>query len=114
MKKHRAILSSSRRSKTIKMYILCNGFNDLFSIKWRRSVSFHSAAIRRSLAELEELVNDSSIDDGLREEVYIDIEKLIYLRDYYEWLARLVDAFEDHDIFNLVPIKKPEQDTKNK
>jgi DNA-binding transcriptional regulator GbsR (MarR family) len=89
-------------------------FLDLFSIKWRRSVSFHSAAIRRSLAELEELANDPAIDDELREEVTIDIEKLLYLRDYYEWLDRLVDAFEDHDIFNLVPIKKPEQDTPNK
>jgi DNA-binding transcriptional regulator GbsR (MarR family) len=87
-------------------------FVDLFSIKWRRSISFHSAAIRRSLAELEELVEDPAIDDDLREEVTIDIEKLLYLRDYYEWLDRLVDAFEDHDIFKLVPIKKPEQDTK--
>ncbi len=59
-------------------------------------------------------MKDPAIDDGLREEVTIDIEKLLYLRDYYEWLDRLVDAFEDHDIFNLVPIKKPEKDTPNK
>jgi DNA-binding transcriptional regulator GbsR (MarR family) len=89
-------------------------FLDLFSIKWRRSVSFHSAAIRRSLAELEELANDSSIDNELKKEVHADIEKLIYMRDYYEWLDRLVDAFEDHDIFKLVPIKKPERDMPDK
>ena len=80
-------------------------FIDLFSIKWRRSVSLHSVAVRRSLAELEELVNDPAISDELKEEAKIDIEKLRILRDYYEWLDRLVDAFEDHDIFNLVPIK---------
>ena len=84
-------------------------FLDLFSIKWRRSVSIHSLAIKKSLAELNELVDNPSIDEALRTEAYADIDKLVYMRDYYEWLDRLVDAFEDQDIFNLVPIKKPEQ-----
>jgi DNA-binding transcriptional regulator GbsR (MarR family) len=79
-------------------------FIDLFSIKWRRAVSLHTVAVRRSLAELEELINDPEISDELKMEAKADIEKLRYLRDYYEWLDRLVDAFEDRDIFNLVPI----------
>lgn len=82
-------------------------FIDLFSIKWRKSVNQHSIAVRRSLAELEELVVDPSVSDDVKELAHIDIGKLQYMRDYYEWLDRLVDAFEDHDIFNLVPIKKP-------
>jgi len=86
-------------------------FLDLFSIKWRRSVSLHSLAIKKSLAELNELVEDPTIDDALRKEANADIDKLVYMRDYYEWLDRLVDAFEDQDIFKLVPIKKPEQDS---
>jgi DNA-binding transcriptional regulator GbsR (MarR family) len=85
-------------------------FIDLFSIKWRRSVSLHSVAVRRSLAELVELVDDPEINDEVKQEANADIEKLLYMRDYYEWLDRLVDAFEDHDIFNLVPIKKPNDD----
>lgn len=56
------------------------------------------------MAELEELINDPEISDELKMEANADIEKLRYLCDYYEWLDRLVDAFEDHDIFNLVPI----------
>lgn len=87
-------------------------FLDLFSIKWRRSVSLHSLAIKKSLAELYELVDDPTIDDALREEAHADIDKMVYMRNYYEWLDRLVDAFEDQDIFNLVPIKKPEQGSK--
>ncbi|WP_342515119.1 GbsR/MarR family transcriptional regulator [Sporosarcina sp. FSL K6-1522] len=83
-------------------------FIDLFSIKWRKSVSQHSNAIRRSLTELEDLVADPSTSDDIRDEATIDIEKLLYMRDYYEWLDRLIDAFEDHDIFNLVPMKKKE------
>ena len=82
-------------------------FIDLFSTKWRKSVNQHSIAVRKSLAELEELVTDSSVSDDVKELAHIDIGKLQYMRDYYEWLDRLVDAFEDHDIFNLVPIKKP-------
>ena len=65
------------------------------------------------MAELEELRERSYNSDDLREEVNIDIEKLQYMRDYYEWLDRLVDAFEDHDIFNLVPIKKPQNNKAN-
>ena len=80
-------------------------FVDLFSIKWRRSVSQHTVAVRRSLTELEDLVKDPDITDELKMEANADIEKLRYMRDYYEWLDRLVDAFEDHDIFNFVPIK---------
>jgi DNA-binding transcriptional regulator GbsR (MarR family) len=86
-------------------------FLDLFSIKWRRSVSLHSLAIKKSLAELNELVDNPSIDETLRKEANADIDKLVYMRDYYEWLDRLVDAFEDEDIFKLVPIKKPEQNS---
>ncbi|KXH80702.1 GbsR/MarR family transcriptional regulator [Sporosarcina sp. HYO08] len=80
-------------------------FVDLFSIKWRRSVSLHTNAVRRSLTELEELVKEPDISEELKIEAKADIEKLRYLRDYYDWLDRLVDAFEDQEIFNLVPIK---------
>lgn len=78
-------------------------FIDLFSIKWRRSISLHSVAIRKSLSELEELKNDPEISDELKDMVETDIAKLKYIQDYYEWLDRLVDAFEEHEIFKLVP-----------
>lgn len=78
-------------------------FIDLFSIKWRRSVSLHTNAIKKSLAELELLANDSDISIELLGEVKIDIEKLNYIKNYFEWLDRLVDVFENHEIFDLVP-----------
>lgn len=81
-------------------------FIDTFSIRWRKSVSLHSSAIRRSLAELKKLIQDDTISEEVLEMAKQDIEKLIYIRDYYEWLDRLVDAFEDHDIFDLVPMKE--------
>lgn len=81
-------------------------FIDMFSIRWRRSVTLHSSAIRRSITEIERLISEDTISEELLEEAKSDLEKLIYIRDYYEWLDRLVDAFENHDIFDLVPIKK--------
>lgn len=89
-------------------------FIDMFTIKWRRSVSLHSTAIRRSLAELEQLIDDQTISEDVLNEAKTDIEKLIYIRDYYAWLDRLVDAFEDHDIFDLVPIKEQRKDSTSK
>lgn len=78
-------------------------FVDLFTIKWRRSVSLHMNAIKKSLAELELLANDSTISEELQTEVQNDMEKLHYIKNYFDWLDRLVDVFENQEIFNLVP-----------
>lgn len=85
-------------------------FIDLFSIKWRQSVSLHETSIRKSLNDLNKLLNDPSITEELKQTVETDIEKLRYMQDYYEWLDQLVDAFEDHDIFDLVPRKENRQE----
>ncbi|WP_438318688.1 GbsR/MarR family transcriptional regulator [Sporosarcina sp. FA9] len=79
-------------------------FIDTFTMRWRRSVTIHSAAIRKSLLELEQLAEDESISTAILEEVKADMDKLIYIKKYYEWLDRLINAFEDHEIFNLVPM----------
>ncbi|QBP41140.1 GbsR/MarR family transcriptional regulator [Paenisporosarcina antarctica] len=86
-------------------------FIDLFTIKWRRSVSLHMVSIKKSLIELEQLANDSTISLELQQEVQIDIEKLNYIKNYFEWLNRLVDTFENHEIFNLVPINESKKDS---
>lgn len=81
-------------------------FIDTFTIKWRGSVSLHTTAIRRSLAELNELTLNESTSPDVLIDAQKDIEKLIYMKNYYEWLDRLIDAFDDHKIFDLVPIKE--------
>lgn len=89
-------------------------FIDLFSIKWQRSVTLHSVAIKKSLAELEELLKDPDLNEELREVVQIDIDKLKYMKDYYNWLERVIDAFEDQRIFDFVPKHKDsKENTKN-
>ncbi|GKV56887.1 HTH-type transcriptional repressor OpcR [Sporosarcina sp. NCCP-2222] len=85
-------------------------FIDLFSIKWRRSISLHSTAIKKSLSELESLVEDPETSEEVKELAQQDAARLEYIRDYFEWLDRLVDAFENHEIFNLVPLTKDLKD----
>ena len=80
-------------------------FIDLFSTKWRRSISLHSVAVKKSLNEMKVLYENEDISDDLKDILVKDIAKLEYMRDYFEWLDRLVDAFEEHEIFNLVPPK---------
>lgn len=86
-------------------------FIDLFTIKWRRSVALHTKSIKRSLSELEELEKDPTISVELRNEIQSDIDKLIYINNYFEWIDRLVDVFENHEIFNLVPKIKDKKET---
>ena len=81
-------------------------FIDTFTVKWRRAVSLHTAAIRKSYNELLELKEDENTPADVLAEVERDIEKLLYIRDYYSWLDRLIDAFEDQKIFDIVPKKE--------
>lgn len=83
-------------------------FIDLFSTKWKSSISMHMIAIKKSMAELKNLASDPSISSEVQEIAAEDMEKLKYMSEYYEWLDRLVDAFENEDIFTLVPKKTEE------
>ena len=59
--------------------------------------------MKKSLADLRELVEDGNTHEEIKKLAKIDIEKLEYAYDYYQWLHHLVEAFENHDIFKLVP-----------
>lgn len=85
-------------------------FIDMFTVKWRRAVSLHTAAIRKSLNELRELKQEDSLSAEFLATIDNDIEKLEYIRSYYDWLDRLIDAFEDQKIFDLVPLDEEEED----
>ncbi|MCR2823447.1 GbsR/MarR family transcriptional regulator [Lederbergia panacisoli] len=83
-------------------------FIDLFTTKWDSAISMHTHALKKSLSEMKQLISDEHTSDEIKELAKIDIEKLEYIQDYYEWLNRVVEAFESHDIFTLVPKKEKE------
>lgn len=81
-------------------------FVDLFSTKWRPAVSMNSQTIKSSLNDLEKLQTAHDVSDDVKQLAAEDILKLQDMLDYYEWLNRLIDAFESHEIFNFIPKNK--------
>ncbi|MED4531356.1 GbsR/MarR family transcriptional regulator [Metabacillus fastidiosus] len=80
-------------------------FIDFFSTKWRNGVSMNIAAIEKSLNELKELLDIQDLDNEILREINSDIEKLNKALDYYDWLNRLIDSLESHEIFEFIPKK---------
>lgn len=78
-------------------------FIDLFSTKWKSAISMHMIEIKKSLRDLHKLIENDDIDDEVKQMAQVDMDKLKYMLEYYEWLDRVVEAFEDHEIFKLVP-----------
>lgn len=80
-------------------------FIDFFTIKWRNGVTINVSAIEKSLRELNKLLETPGLSEEMIHEVKTDIEKLHQSLDYYDWLNRLVDSFETHEIFKYIPKK---------
>jgi DNA-binding transcriptional regulator GbsR (MarR family) len=80
-------------------------FIDFFSIKWRNSVADNMNAIEKSLSELNRLCESSGHSEEMVSEINSDIEKLHQALDYYEWLNRLIDSLESHEVFKYIPKK---------
>ena len=82
-------------------------FIDFFSIKWRNSVTDNVNAIEKSIRELGHLLESPEISEEMISEIRSDIDKLHKALDYYDWLNRLVDTLESHEIFDYIPKKPP-------
>ncbi|MBP1156726.1 MULTISPECIES: GbsR/MarR family transcriptional regulator [unclassified Paenibacillus] len=78
-------------------------FADYFAIKWRKQTEMNLQAVRKSLSELQRLKEAHQDIEELHKIVNTDIEKLQEAIRYYMWLGRLIDSFENGDIFSLVP-----------
>lgn len=78
-------------------------FIDTFSQRWGRSASVHLGAIRKASREFQKIIEDDFVNEEVKQMAIADLDKLTYMKNYYDWLERLVDAFEDHSIFDVVP-----------
>ncbi|MBB2478834.1 MULTISPECIES: GbsR/MarR family transcriptional regulator [Heyndrickxia] len=83
-------------------------FIDLFSVKWRTAISMNTNTILKSIKELQDMLLHEEMDKEIKDIIKSDIDKLEYTLEYYDWLNRLVDIFESHEIFNYVPKKVKE------
>lgn len=81
-------------------------FIDYFSHEWRKVTQLNLAAINESLKELDRLLSgDPAPSQEQVEKIQTDKEKLLYIKDYYNWLNRLFDFFESEEVFKAVERK---------
>ncbi|WFR62501.1 GbsR/MarR family transcriptional regulator [Paenibacillus amylolyticus] len=80
-------------------------FTDYFAIKWRKAVESNLQVLRKSIEELNRLVEDldEQADAELLHILMEDKHKVLQAEAYYKWLDRLIDTMEDEEIYKLVP-----------
>ncbi|WP_306438797.1 GbsR/MarR family transcriptional regulator [Longirhabdus pacifica] len=78
-------------------------FIDFFSIKWKSAVTMNIQSIKKSLHDLEVLITQPDIDEEVKHTAENDISKLHEALKYYDWLLQVIQQFESHHIFDLVP-----------
>lgn len=80
-------------------------FTDYFAIKWRKAVESNLQVLRKSIEELNRLVEDldKEADAELIQILMEDKHKVLQAEAYYKWLDRLIDTMEDEEIYKLVP-----------
>ncbi|OLO42482.1 GbsR/MarR family transcriptional regulator [Alkalihalophilus pseudofirmus] len=77
-------------------------FSSLFVNRWRSAVDDNLEAGAQMSRALEELYEQTA-DEKLKEAIEIDRTKLEKARNYYEWLGRVIELFENGGIFDIVP-----------
>jgi len=85
-------------------------FTDFFDIKWRKSVETNILILRKSMDEIDKIAKEYAEDPELTDMLQKDKAKLRDAYAYYEWLDRLIDTFENGDIYKLVPKVPPAEE----
>lgn len=83
-------------------------FIDLFSTKWRHACEQNGTVLKKSLHELRTLRESEGLSAEDLERIDLSIQRIENGLEYYQWLHRLIDSFESHEIFEFVPKQKNE------
>ncbi|CAI6082260.1 HTH-type transcriptional repressor OpcR [Paenibacillus sp. JJ-100] len=80
-------------------------FTDYFVIKWRKAVESNLQILRKSVDEMNRLMEqlDEHADADLLSVLHEDKRKALQAEAYYKWLDRLIDTMENEEIYKLVP-----------
>lgn len=80
-------------------------FIDFFSVKWRKQTEMNMHAVMRAIKELENLIKECEQEEAIQL-LEQDLKKMRDAVEYYRWMGRLIDSFEDGSIFEFVPRKE--------
>ena len=86
-------------------------FFKYFSYHWRKVIGPKKIVLRKSINDLAALKTESGIDSDTLEQIDKDLAKLEAGLEYYDWLSRLIDSFDTHEIFDFIPKKQVTQKT---
>lgn len=81
-------------------------FFKFFCYHWRKIVGPKTNALKKSVDELNALLERGVMDAETRELIEGDLEKLHSGLAYLDWLSRLIESFESHAIFEFIPKKE--------
>lgn len=77
-------------------------FNSLFSIRWRKQTDTNIEETEEAISKLHALLQQTD-DESLKNKINLDLEKLIYAKNYYEWLKKFIKVIETGEIYKYVP-----------
>lgn len=79
-----------------------NSFTSLFGSRWRYQTQSNIEEANEAIASFEQMKEETT-DEELKEQLDIDIDRLAYAKDYYEWLMNFIRVVETGEIFDLIP-----------
>lgn len=86
-------------------------FITLFTGNWREVTIRNKKTEQKISEELHDILNDPEATEEIKQEAIHLIEDSKASVRYFEWIERIVELFDSHDIFNYVP-KDPLDDNK--
>ncbi|MCF3942831.1 choline uptake/conversion transcriptional regulator CudC [Oceanobacillus alkalisoli] len=86
-----------------------NTFMSFYCQQWEREVSMNLDAVQLAEKELDEIINDESVAEEIREEAKEHYKLLNESKVYYRWLRKLVASIRSGEIFEFLP--KENEDT---
>ncbi len=80
-------------------------FADYFSIRWRKAVEQNMSVLKRSVREIDSLLELHSDEENqlFADLLRSDKQRIEEALKYYKWLERLIESFETGDIFDFIP-----------
>lgn len=85
-------------------------FISLFTSNWRKTVVKNRMTEHKILDELNEILKNETSDKEIIEDAKKLIEEAYAVLDFYDWLDRLVEFFESHDVLKAVPVTRKFRD----
>lgn len=77
-------------------------FTALFSRQWRKAAEMNIEEADEALHALEKVYKDLE-NETFMEKIKKDMDKIVYAKNYYEWLLQFIEIVESGKIFDIIP-----------